>query len=76
VASEIIAWAGLISILFLIMVRLLLRGRGRASRFFGSRSWQGYYVELTVLAIVLCVLALHAMEYRLLVRKHRGCISH
>jgi Fe-S oxidoreductase len=65
-ASEIIAWAGLISISFLIMIRLLLRGRGRESRFFGSRSWQGYYVELTVLGIVMCVLALHAMEYQLL----------
>ena len=65
-ASEIIAWAGLISISFLIIVRLLLRGGGRESRFFGSRSWQGYYVELTVLGIVVCVLALHAMEYRLL----------
>jgi Fe-S oxidoreductase len=64
--SEIIAWAGLISICFLIMVRLLLRGRGRESRFFGSRSWQGYYVELTVLGIVVCILVLHAMEYRLL----------
>jgi Fe-S oxidoreductase len=65
-ASEIIAWAGLISISFLMIVRLLLRGGGRESRFFGSRSWQGYYVELTVLGIVVCVLALHAMEYRLL----------
>jgi Fe-S oxidoreductase len=65
-ASEIIAWAGLISISFLMIVRLLLRGGGRDSRFFGSRSWQGYYVELTVLGIVVCVLALHAMEYRLL----------
>jgi Fe-S oxidoreductase len=64
--SEIIAWAGLISISFLTIVRLLLRGGGRESRFFGSRSWQGYYVELTVLGIVVCVLALHAMEYRLL----------
>jgi Fe-S oxidoreductase len=65
-ASEIIAWAGLVSISFLTMIRLLLRGRGRESRFFGSRSWQGYYVELTVLGIVVCVLALHAMEYQLL----------
>ena len=65
-ASEIIAWAGLISISFLILVRLLLRGRGRESRFFGSRSWQGYYVEFTVLGIVVCVLALRAMEYQLL----------
>ena len=65
-ASEIIAWAGLVSISFLIMIRLLLRGRGRESRFFGSRSWQGYYVELTVLGIVVCVLVLHAMEYQML----------
>jgi Fe-S oxidoreductase len=65
-ASEIIAWAALISISFLTIVRLLLRRRGRASRFFGSRSWQGYYVELTVLGIVVCVLVLRAMEYQLL----------
>jgi Fe-S oxidoreductase len=65
-AAEIIAWAGLISISFLILVRVLLRNRGRESRFFGSRSWQGYYVEFTVLGIVICVLALRAMEYQLL----------
>jgi Fe-S oxidoreductase len=65
-ASEIIAWAGLISILFLIIVRITLRGRGRQSRFFGSRGWQGVYVELTILGIVICVLAIRAMEYRLL----------
>ena len=64
-ASEIIAWAGLISILFLILVRIALRGRGRRSRFFGSRGWQGVYVELTILGIVICVLAIRAMEYQL-----------
>ncbi|HWJ54035.1 MAG TPA: Fe-S oxidoreductase, partial [Propionibacteriaceae bacterium] len=65
-ASEIIAWAGLISIVALMLVRLSLWGRGRQSRFFGSRTWQGVYVELTILGIVVCVLALRALEYQLL----------
>ena len=65
-ASELIAWAGLGSILYLITVRALSPNRTRASRFFGSRGWQGYYVEFTILGIVLCVLALRALEYQLL----------
>ncbi len=65
-ASELIAWAGLISIVFLMIIRFLLRNRGRQSRFFGSRTWQAVYVELTILGIVVCVLALRAMEFRLL----------
>src|SRR5918999_4714295 len=65
-AAEIIAWAGLISIAGLMGVRLSLRGLGRRSRFFGSRTWQGVFVELVILGIVLCVLALRAMEYQLL----------
>src|SRR3712207_5900117 len=65
-ASELIAWAGLVGIVALIAVRLSLRGRGRWSRFFGSRTWQGYFVELVILGIVLCVLLLRAMEYHLL----------
>jgi Fe-S oxidoreductase len=65
-ASELIAWLGLLSILFLIGVRFRLRGAGRASRFFGSRGWKGVYVELTILGIVVCVLAIRALEYRLL----------
>ena len=64
--SELIAWAGLLGIAYLIAVRLRSRRLGRASRFFGSTGWQGVYVELTILAVVLCVLALRAMEYQLL----------
>ncbi|HET9647656.1 MAG TPA: (Fe-S)-binding protein [Microlunatus sp.] len=64
-ASEIIAWAGLICIVFLMVVRAT-KGTSRASRFFGSRTWQAVYVELTILGIVLCVLFLRAMEYQLL----------
>ena len=40
-ASELIAWAGLISIVFLIIVRALQRRRGRQSRFFGSTDLAG-----------------------------------
>jgi Fe-S oxidoreductase len=65
-ASELIAWLGLFGILFLIGVRAALRGKGRRSRFFGSRTWQAVYVELTILGIVLCVLAIRGLEYRLL----------
>src|SRR5680860_1150341 len=38
---------------------------GRSSRFFGSSFWQAYYVEYTILAIVVCVLALRGLEYAL-----------
>ena len=65
-AAELIAWAGLLAILVLIGVRLAARGRGRASRFFGSHGGKGLYVELTILGIVVCVLLLRAMEAQLL----------
>ena len=65
-AAELIAWAGLLAILLLIGVRLAQRGRGRASRFFGSHGGKGVYVELTILGIVVCVLLLRAMESQLL----------
>ncbi|HYP45344.1 MAG TPA: (Fe-S)-binding protein [Propionibacteriaceae bacterium] len=64
-ASELIAWLGGLSIVFLMAVRARSRRRGRQSRFFGSRNWQGVYVELTILTIVVCVLAIRALEYRL-----------
>ena len=65
-ASELIAWLGLLSIIFLMITRFLLRNSGRASRFYGSRTWQAVYVELTILGIVVCVLVLRALEFRLL----------
>ncbi|CAA9316103.1 MAG: Fe-S oxidoreductase [uncultured Nocardioidaceae bacterium] len=66
--SEAIAWLGLISILGLLGYRLTHRPAGelgRRSRFFGSRMWQAYYVELTILGIVVCVLLLRGLEYAL-----------
>ena len=65
-ASELIAWLGGISIVFLMIVRFRLRNSGRSSRFFGSTTWQAVYVELTILGIVVCVLFLRAAEYQLL----------
>jgi Fe-S oxidoreductase len=65
-ASELIAWLGLISILALMAVRFRLGHRRRQSRFFGSRTWQAVYVELTIVGILLCVLAIRALEYHLL----------
>jgi len=65
-ASEVIAWLGLLGIVFLIGVRFRLRHSGRRSRFFGSRTWMAVYVELTILAIVVCVLAIRSLEYHLL----------
>jgi Fe-S oxidoreductase len=74
--TELIAWATLVGIGILTGFRLsgrpsrptrsARRGRrGRSSRFYGSRMWQGYYVEATVLAVALCILALRALEYAL-----------
>jgi len=65
-AAELIAWAGLVAIGYLIWVRASQRGRGRASRFFGSHGGKGLYVELTILGIVVCVLLLRALESQLL----------
>jgi Fe-S oxidoreductase len=67
-ATELITWLLVISILGLITIRLTHRpaGRlGRYSRFFGSRMWQGYFVEAVILTVGLCILALRGCEYAL-----------
>ncbi len=68
--SEAIAWLSFAGILALMAIRQKNHPRsaardGRASRFFGSTWWQAYYVELTILGVVLCVIALRALEYAL-----------
>jgi hypothetical protein len=69
--TEAIAWLSLIGITFLIALRQKIKPRrspnhgGRYSRFFGSTMWQAYYVELTILGVVLCVLLLRGLEYAL-----------
>jgi Fe-S oxidoreductase len=68
---EAIAWLGLFSILALIGIRQRNHPRrfadsdGRRSRFYGSTFWQAYYVEATILGVVLCVLTLRGLEYAL-----------
>src|SRR4029077_20612142 len=67
-AVEAIAWLSLAGILVLIGIRQKNHPRraahdGRRSRFFGSTWWQAYYVEATILGVVLCVLALRFLEY-------------
>jgi heterodisulfide reductase subunit C len=49
--SEFIAWAGLVGIIGLIIVRQRNHPRNleRQSRFFGSRFWQAYFIEAMVL---------------------------
>ena len=62
-----LAWLMVLSIVFLIALRVSNRpdSKGRNSRFFGSTMWQAYYVEITILLVGICVIALRAMEYAL-----------
>jgi Fe-S oxidoreductase len=66
-AIEAIAWLSLIGILVLIAIRQKNHPRRlqRRSRFFGSTFWQAYYVEATILGVVVCVITLRALEYAL-----------
>jgi len=62
--SELIAWATGIGIITLIGIRQYTRivKKDRKSRFYGSGMWKAYYVEATILVIVLCVLTLRGLE--------------
>ncbi|MEJ7708257.1 MAG: (Fe-S)-binding protein [Nocardioidaceae bacterium] len=67
--TEAIAWLMLASIAGLIAIRLTsspARSAGRYSRFFGSRMWQGYFVEAVIATIGLCIIVLRGAEYALL----------
>jgi Fe-S oxidoreductase len=65
--SELITWAMLLGIAVLIAIRLRAHPArtGRTSRFTGSRMWQGYYVEATVIGVGVCILVLRGLEYAL-----------
>ncbi|HET6667919.1 MAG TPA: (Fe-S)-binding protein [Intrasporangium sp.] len=69
--TEALAWTGLVAILALIAIRQKNHPRsapgdgGRRSRFFGSTWWQAYYVELTILGVMICILLLRPLEYAL-----------
>ena len=63
-AMEFIAALTGLGILVLIGIRQARHPRrlGRASRFSGSTNWTAYYVELTIVAIVVCVLLLRGLD--------------
>ena len=65
--TESFAWAGLLGILALISIRVRTSRRtpARASRFFGSDAAAAYFVEATVLVVVLAVLVLRGFEFAL-----------
>jgi Fe-S oxidoreductase len=64
IAMEGIALLSTIGIVALIVVRQLTHPRraGRTSRFAGSTWWQAYYVEATIVAIMVCVFVLRGLE--------------
>ena len=64
---EAFAWAGLLGILALIAIRLRTSRRtpARTSRFYGSDAAAAYFVEATVLIVVLAVLVLRGFEFAL-----------
>jgi Fe-S oxidoreductase len=66
--TEAITWLMLVAIVGLIGIRLRSRPTGPSSRyrrFSGSTMWQGYFVELVIVGIALCVLILRGAEYAL-----------
>ena len=66
--TELFAWAMVLAIVPLIVYRATRpteRVRGPAGRFYGSTMWQGYFVELVILGVGLCILTLRALEYAL-----------
>src|SRR4051812_5820492 len=76
-AIEAITLLGLAGIVTLIAVRQRHHPRreGRASRFYGSSFGQAYYVEFTILGVLLCIVALRGLEYALDV-DHRGALHY
>jgi Fe-S oxidoreductase len=64
---EAITLLGLVGIITLILIRQRRhpRSEGRYSRFYGSNFWQAYYVEFTILGVLLCITALRSLEYAL-----------
>src|SRR5919107_1732917 len=66
--TELFAWAMVLAIVGFIGYRASRpreRVRGPAGRFYGSTMWQGYFVELVILGVGLCILTLRGLEYAL-----------
>ncbi|WP_299449700.1 (Fe-S)-binding protein [uncultured Serinicoccus sp.] len=65
--TELFGWGAVVGIAALIVVRQREHPRalGRRSRFWGSTFWQAYVVELVILGVGICIVALRALEYAL-----------
>ncbi len=66
--TELFAWAMIIAILPFMVYRATRpkdRVRGEPGRFYGSRMWQGYFVEWVILTVGICILLLRFFEYAL-----------
>src|SRR5688572_2934524 len=66
--TEFFAWAMVLAIVPFIVYRATRpkeRVRGPAGRFYGSTMWQGYFVELVILGVGLCILTLRFLEFAL-----------
>jgi ferredoxin len=61
-----IAWATAVGIVALVGIRQATRffHKSRTSRFLGSKSFKAYYVEATILAVVICVITLDYLEHQ------------
>ena len=62
----VVAWSAAIGIVTLIGIRIATKffHKSRTSRFLGSRSLKAYYVEATVLVVVVCVITLDYLEHQ------------
>ncbi|GAA4868130.1 (Fe-S)-binding protein [Serinicoccus chungangensis] len=65
--TELFGWGAVVGIVVLVVVRQREhpRAHGRRSRFWGSTFWQAYVVELVILGVGVCIVALRALEYAL-----------
>lgn len=67
--TEFFAWAGLLSITYLMILRTATRSvtasTPRASRFFGSTNWQARFVEWIIWVVSALVIVLHGLDYAL-----------
>ncbi|PRZ32735.1 Fe-S oxidoreductase [Antricoccus suffuscus] len=63
--TEILTWVGLVGIIALMLVRQFNHPRNpeRKSRFSGSSFWQAYYVEYTILGVLLAHVVVRALKY-------------
>ncbi len=63
--TEILTWVGLVAIIALMLVRQFNHPRNpeRKSRFSGSSFWQAYYVEYTILGVLVAHVLVRALKY-------------